>query len=181
MSKERLLVRSKKEIQLLEKLEAAAQLHGYDLVDIERTGSGRNSLLRVFVSKEDGLTLDDVAAANKWVNEVVEALDPYKESYTLEVSSPGIDRPLRTLQHFAQAVGEEAVISLDAAAAAHAGSQEEKGDKVRLKYTGVIKQVDASKQLITLACEDKNYDVNYTHIKKARIKGRFDFEGRKDS
>ena len=160
-------------------------MHGYDLVDIERTGSGRNSLLRVFVGKEDGLTLDDVAAANKWVNEVVETLDPYKESYTLEVSSPGIDRPLRTLQHFIQAVGEEAVISLDAAAAAQTGSQEDKksakGDKVRLKYTGVIKQVDAGKQLITLACEDKNYDVNYTHIKKARIKGRFDFEGRKDS
>jgi ribosome maturation factor RimP len=172
------VVRSKKEQKLLEKLEAAAVLHGFDLVDIERAGSGRNSLLRVFVDREKGLTLDDVAAANTWVAEVVEQLDPYAGSYTLEVSSPGIDRPLRTLRHFEQAVGEEVSITLET----QAGGKDTENDglagsaKPRLKYTGVIAELDPERALIRLEANGVMHELDIARIKKARVKGRFDFD-----
>lgn len=166
-------MRSKKEILLLEKLEAAAREQGFDLVDIERAGSGRNALLRVFVDKEDGLTLDEVAAANSWVARVVEEQDLYKGSYTLEVSSPGIDRPLRTLAHFQKAKGEEAAIALDSATVDNADGAEH--TKPRLKYTGVITDVDAGKQTITLLADDGAHTLQFAQIKKARIKGQLDF------
>lgn len=176
-------MRSKKEQELLNALEEAALEHGYDLVDIERTGSGRNSLLRVYVDKTEGLTLDEVASSNAWISEAVEKLDPYKGSYTLEVSSPGIDRPLRTLAHFEQAIGKEAVITLDSALLCDSDANPPvvKGGKPRLKYSGVIVGVDPSALLIQLKADEVIYDLNYSSIKKARLKGRLVFENREDS
>ena len=172
-------MRSKKEIQLLEALEEAALSRGFDLVDIELTGSGRNSLLRIYIDKPGGLSLDDVASANTWIASTVEALDPYKGSYTLEVSSPGIDRPLRTIQHFEQAIGQEVVITLDNALTSGGVSSEK--SKPRQKYTGNIVAVDPQKQLISLEADKEIYELEFLHIKKARVKGRLDFETRKDS
>lgn len=171
-------MRSKKEQELLNSLEKAALEHGYDLVDIERTGSGRNSLLRVYVDKIEGLTLDDVASSNAWISETVEDLDLYKGSYTLEVSSPGIDRPLRTLAHFEQALDKEAVITLDGTLLndSDASTAAVKGGKPRLKYTGVIVGVDLSTQIIQLKVDELIYDLNYSSIKKARLKGHLDFK-----
>lgn len=184
-------VRSKKEQRLLTALEAAACSHGFDLVDLEQTGSGNNTLLRVYIDKPGSLTLDDIASANTWVAEVVEALDPYKGSYTLEVSSPGIDRPLRVLAHFEKAIGEEAVVSLDAASAASEalagdeagrGSEDKPGQgRPRLRYTGTIVAVDTERQLVMLEADGHVHALEFAHIKKARVKGRLDFEGRKDS
>ncbi|MDR1358002.1 MAG: hypothetical protein LBJ48_01405, partial [Coriobacteriales bacterium] len=141
----------------MEALEAAASSQGFELVDLEQAGSGRNALLRVYIDKPEGLCLDDVASANAWVAEVVEALDPYKGSYTLEVSSPGIDRPLRTLAHFEQAIGQEATITLDGApnpedtrakesSAPRQKGSSDKNARPRLRYTGVITGVEPEKQ-----------------------------------
>jgi ribosome maturation factor RimP len=172
-------VRSKKEIQLLNALEAAACAQGFDLVDLEFTGSGRNALLRVYVDKAEGLTLDAVAGANAWISEVLEKLDPYRGSYTLEVSSPGIDRPLRTLAHFVRALGEEAIIVMESSWVPSAQTAPE--NKQRYKYTGLITDVDEQKQLITLSVDGAPCPLEFIHIKKARLKGHLDFEGRKDS
>jgi len=168
-------VRSKKEIQLLEALEAAACVQGFDLVDLEFAGSGRSALLRVYVDKEDGLTLDEVADANTWISQVVEELDPYKGSYTLEVSSPGIDRPLRTWKHFEHAVGEEAVVTLESALVPRAEQDHESTSKPRLKFTGCITGVDSDKLLITLEADGVTHTLEFKQIKKARIKGRIVF------
>ena len=172
-------MRSKKEIQLLEVLEEAALSHGFDLVDLELTGSGRNSLLRIYIDKPGGLSLDDVASANTWIAGTVEELDPYKGSYTLEVSSPGIDRPLRTIQHFEQAIGQEAAITLDGTLVSGTASSEK--SKPRQKYTGSIVAVDTENQLVSLKADEEIYELEFLHIKKARVKGRLDFETRKDS
>jgi len=172
-------MRSKKEKLLLQALETAACSQGFDLVDLEFAGSGQSALLRVYVDKEEGLTLDDLSGANAWISQVVEELDPYKGSYTLEVSSPGIDRPLRTWKHFEHALGEEAVITLEGALVSHTGLGEESNP--RLKYTGFITSVDSDRLLITLEADGVFHTIEFEQIKKARIKGRLDFEGRRDS
>lgn len=164
-------MRSKKEIELLEALEVAAAEAGFDLVDLEFAGSGRSALLRVYINRDEGLNLDDIANANTWISEVIEKLDPYKGSYTLEVSSPGIDRVLRTWKHFEQALGEEATISLESDGSAN---------QARLKYTGVITSLDPGKKLIMLEAEGCTYPLEFERIKKARIKGRLDFINGKD-
>ena len=192
-------MRSKKEVQLLEALEVAAAAQGFDLVDLEFAGSGKSTVLRVYINKDEGLTIDGIAGANAWISEVVERLDPYKGSYTLEVSSPGIDRPLRTWKHFERAVGEEAVITLESAQdsrsdaggeekpASDAGGDEKphtdagKDKKPRLKYTGLITGVDPDQLLITLEADGIQHQLKFNQIRKPQIKGRLDFESRRDS
>jgi len=171
-------MRSKKETQLLQALEAAACTHGFDLVDLEFAGSGKSTVLRVYINKAEGLTLDDIAGANTWISQVVEALDPCKGSYLLEVSSPGIDRPLRTWEHFMHALGEEAVITLESRLVSCPA--EENVTPPRLKYTGLITKLDPNEQLITLEVEGVLHTLDFTQIKKAKIKGRLDFEVRKE-
>jgi len=172
-------MRSKKEIQLLQALEAAACSEGFDLVDLEFAGSGKSTVLRIYIDKAEGLTLDEIALANAWISQVVEDLDPCKGSYMLEVSSPGIDRPLRTWEHFVRALGEEVVITLESSFVSRSDLEGE--EHPRLKYTGIITHVDSDKLLITLEAEGVLHTLDFTQIKKARTKGRLDFEGRRDS
>jgi len=75
---------------------------GLDLVDLEVTGG----LVRVTVDRVGGIDLEALAAANKTVSAALDELDPIPGRYTLEVTSPGVERRLRTPEHFARAVGE---------------------------------------------------------------------------
>lgn len=73
-----------------------------DLVDAE-ISAGR---VRVTVDRSGGVDLDTIAAAHKMVSAALDGMDPFPGHYTLEVSSPGVERRLRTPEHFARAVGE---------------------------------------------------------------------------
>ncbi|HEX3946143.1 MAG TPA: ribosome maturation factor RimP [Acidimicrobiales bacterium] len=75
---------------------------GLDLVDLEVTAG----VVRVTVDRDGGIDLEALAAANRAVSGALDQLDPIAGRYTLEVSSPGVERKLRTPAHFARAVGE---------------------------------------------------------------------------
>jgi ribosome maturation factor RimP len=80
---------------------------GLELVDLEL----RAGLLRVVVDRDGGVDLDTIASATRAVSEALDAHDPFPgHRYTLEVSSPGVERPLRTPSHFARAVGETVTV-----------------------------------------------------------------------
>ena len=82
---------------------------GLDLYDVDVTGTGRARILRVMVDREGGVDLEAIAAATQAVSPLLDAppLDSVIAGpYALEVSSPGLERPLRTPAHFARAVGE---------------------------------------------------------------------------
>jgi ribosome maturation factor RimP len=82
---------------------------GLDLYDVDVTGSGRARILRVMVDRDGGVDLEAIAAATQAVSPLLDAppLDAVIPGpYALEVSSPGLERPLRTPTHFARAVGE---------------------------------------------------------------------------
>ncbi len=74
---------------------------GLDLYDLEHTGG----TLRVVVSKPGGVDLDTISLATRLISRELDAADPFPGRYTLEVSSPGLERRLRTPEHFAGAVG----------------------------------------------------------------------------
>jgi len=84
----------------------AAQ-EGLELVDVEIGGGGGRQTLRLFVDKEGGVTLDDCTAVSRAVSTALDVEDPIAGAYDLEVSSPGLDRPLRTADHFQKVVGSK--------------------------------------------------------------------------
>ena len=79
---------------------------GYELWELEYSPGRGNGLLRLYIDAEAGITLDDCERVSRAVSEVLDAEDPIPGNYTLEVSSPGLERPLRTAQQFARFVGE---------------------------------------------------------------------------
>ncbi len=68
---------------------------GLELVEVEVSGQGRRSQLRIFIDKAGGVTLADCEHANRFIGHALDVADPFPNAYTLEVSSPGLDRPLR--------------------------------------------------------------------------------------
>ncbi len=83
---------------------------GLDLVDVEVSAA----TVRVTVDRDGGVDLDTLAAANRAVSSALDRVDPMPGRYTLEVSSPGVERRLRTPAHFARAVGETVSLRLAA-------------------------------------------------------------------
>lgn len=90
------MVKTKTEQAIIDALEAVAPQHDVDIVDVELVGATKAPCVRVRIEGAEGqsLSLNDVTANTKWVGDVIEELDPISSSYTLEVSSPGMARPV---------------------------------------------------------------------------------------
>lgn len=91
--------------QLMQLLRPAVEMLGYELVGIEYFPAGNRHTLRIYIDKEGGITVDDCECVSRQVSSVLDVEDPIKGQYTLEVSSPGLDRPLFTAAHFARFSG----------------------------------------------------------------------------
>lgn len=79
---------------------------GYQLWGIEYLPQGKYSLLRIFIDSANGINLDDCVAVSRQVSAVLDVEDPISGEYNLEVSSPGMDRPLFTEEQYQQSIGE---------------------------------------------------------------------------
>lgn len=80
---------------------------GMELVDVEFVKEGQHRYLRVFIDKEeDKISLDDCKKVSTFLNEKMDDLDPIKENYFLEISSPGLERPLKKARDFEKQVGK---------------------------------------------------------------------------
>ncbi len=133
---------------------------GYELVGVEFTGQGKGAaLLRIYIDHADGITLDDCVEVSHQVSGVLDVEDPIKENYRLEVSSPGLDRPLFELAHF----------------------ERFKGSKVRLKllgkidnrhrFTGVLDGVEENQVLIE--ADGTRYRIPFELIDSAKVVPEF--------
>ena len=85
---------------------------GYDLVDLEYVKENGNYFLRFYIGKPEGITIDDCQKISEIVGEKLDEIDPIEESYYLEVSSPGLDRPLKTDRDLKRNIGKNVEISL---------------------------------------------------------------------
>ncbi len=84
----------------------AAQ-EGLELIDAEIGGGGGRQILRIFIDKAGGVSLDDCTAVSRAVSTALDVEDPIEGAYDLEVSSPGLDRPLKTPDHFQKFLGSK--------------------------------------------------------------------------
>lgn len=99
--------------KLLEIVREAVEPLGYELVGVEYLSQGRGgSLLRVYIDHEEGISVDDCAAVSHQLSGVLDVEDPIQENYSLEVSSPGLDRPLFFERDFVRFSGMRASIRL---------------------------------------------------------------------
>ncbi len=80
---------------------------GFTLWDVEFVKEGKDYFLRVYIDKDDGVSIDDCEKMSRAIDEPLDALDPINHPYCLEVSSPGVERNLRKPFHFLKFIGNE--------------------------------------------------------------------------
>lgn len=97
---------------LIELIEPVIQALDCELWGLEIMSQGRQSLLRIYIEKPDGVGLEDCEKVSRQVSSLMDVEDPIAGQYTLEVSSPGMDRPLYKLEHYRQFIGQNVAIKL---------------------------------------------------------------------
>lgn len=85
---------------------------GLELIDVMCVGQGPRSVVRVLINKPDGVTIADCEQAHKALGPALDVADPFPHAYTLEVSSPGLDRPFKRLQDYQRAIGKDVSLKL---------------------------------------------------------------------
>ena len=85
---------------------------GLELADVVCVGQGSRSVIRVFIDKPEGVTLEDCERAHKALGPALDVADPFPHAYTLEVSSPGLDRPFKRIQDYRRAIGKRVTLKL---------------------------------------------------------------------
>ena len=97
--------------ELIELLEPTVNALGYELIDVD-VKAGRGGLVRLFIDKAPAITLADCEHVSEQIGDLLDVEDPLPGGYVLEVSSPGLDRRLRKLEHFVAVIGSEIRVEL---------------------------------------------------------------------
>jgi ribosome maturation factor RimP len=141
--------------RLIALIEPALARLGYELVELEYTSGRAHAVVRLYIDREAGVGLDDCERVSREVSSLLDVEDPIPSAYTLEVSSPGFDRVLRTRAHFGRFVGSRVFVELKEPRAG------------RRRYTGKLLTVDESG--IALEVDQEHVAVAFTEIGKARL------------
>ena len=128
---------------------------GYELVDLEYSPGRTRALLRIFIDRAQGVGLDDCERVSREFSALLDVEDPVPTGYTLEVSSPGLDRVLRTPAHFQRFVGQRVRLEL---LRARDG---------RRRYTGRLEALTA--EGIELNVDGAMVSVPFAEICRARL------------
>ena len=147
------------ESRLLEMLTAPVEALGYQLWGIEYVQAGKHSILRIFIDSENGINIEDCAETSRQASAVLDVEDPISTEYTLEVSSPGVDRPLFTAAQYARYVGEDVKLQLTMPV----------GGSRNLK--GAVIQVEG--QMLTVKVDGKELVVALDNIRKGNLIAKF--------
>ena len=151
------------ELQIVEALEARAASYGIDIVDVEVVGAKRAPIVRVRIDHADEelptISLDEISAQSAWVNEVIDELDPFPGSFMLEVSSPGLARPLRKRHDFERFAGQNVQLTTTAT-------------EGRRKFTGELLGMEGD--VVRLSCDGETHEIPFDQIKNCKIKPSFD-------
>ena len=129
---------------------------GYELVGIEFQPRDKNSLVRIYIDSENGISVDDCQSVSYQVSGILDVEDPIPGRFTLEVSSPGLDRPLFEADHFKKFIGKRARIKMIAAEASG-----------RKNFTGIIQAVTDT--TVTLLVDGTEYELMMDDINTARL------------
>ena len=140
---------------ITELIDTTIQALGLDLWGVELLQQGKYSLLRIYIEREEGVTIEDCEKVSRQVSALMDVEDPIAGEYTLEVSSPGMDRPLFRIEHYLQYVGSEVDLKL------------RRPLDGRRKFKGQI--IKVSGDIVGLLVDGSEYDLEFSDIEKASI------------
>jgi len=141
-------------------LSPAVAATGKELLGIEFISAGKHSVLRLYIDHENGINVDDCAEVSRQVSAILDVEDPISTEYNLEVSSPGLDRPLFTLAHFEAVVGEKVDVKL---------SMPLNG---RRKFKG--KLVAVENDILVVNVDGEDYELIIGNVDKANLVPSFE-------
>lgn len=150
---------TKIEQDLVEMLEPTIMDMGFELLGLELAQTGRNTTLRIYIDHENGINVDNCAEVSHQVSAILDVEDPITNEYNLEVSSPGIDRPLFKPEHFVKAEGEEVRI------------RTKLPQDGRRNFKGDLTKVEGD--MLTLRIDGKDHLVMISNVEKANIIAKF--------
>jgi ribosome maturation factor RimP len=130
---------------------------GYEIVRVQMVGGDRYPTLQIMVDRQDGTTVivEDCAKVSRAVSELLDDKDPIEGEYSLEVSSPGIDRPLTRAKDYTRWAGHEAKIELV------------KPVEGRKRFTGKVQGIDGDR--VTVVTDDGPVSITLADIAKAKL------------
>ncbi|WP_282339622.1 MULTISPECIES: ribosome maturation factor RimP [Pseudomonas] len=146
--------------QLQAMLAPVVEALGYQCWGVEFISQGKHSLLRVYIDSADGILVEDCEKVSRQISGVLDVEDPIASEYTLEVSSPGMDRPLFTLEQFAAHAGEQVKIKLRSPF------------EGRRNFQGILRGTE--EQDVVVLVDDHEYLLPIDSVDKANIIPRFD-------
>lgn len=140
-------------------IEPAVEAAGFELIGVEFVRAGKHSTLRVYIDHPDGITVDDCADVSHQVSAVMDVEDPISTEYNLEVSSPGMDRPLFKAAHYQAVVGQVVSIRLRV-------PQEN-----RRNFKGEVLSVVDDK--LTIQVDNEQFELVISNIEKGNLVPQF--------
>jgi ribosome maturation factor RimP len=142
-------------VELANLIEPTVVNLGYELSDLELKLGGRDGIVRVFIDKPEGVDLTDCEIVSKQLSAVLDVEDPLPGHYTLEVSSPGLDRKLTKPEHFQRFLGELVRVKLRFPLAG------------RRNFRGTLRAADEKK--IEVEVDGEAYSLEIAAIESARL------------
>ena len=149
--------------KLINLLTVPIKSEGYELLDVEYNKHGSNQTVQLFIDSINGIGIDDCVAANRIAQEVLDNKNPISDSYSIEVSSPGLFRKLKTAEHYKTFTGERIRVRLQ--------------QKIQGVKNAVGKLEESTEQEIRLKLESDGSElvIPYTLIKKANLEPELKF------
>lgn len=136
-------------------LRPSVEMTGVELLGIEFISAGNNSVLRLYIDHENGIDVDNCADVSRQVSAILDVEDPISSEYNLEVSSPGVDKPLFEKAHYLAVVGETIEVKL---------GMPQNG---RRKFKGLLEAVEGDTLVVVVDGED--YELPLGNVDKANL------------
>lgn len=138
-----------------------AEALGYELVAVELSG-GDVSIVRIYIDTPNGVGIDDCAKASRQFSAILDVEDPISNKYTLEVSSPGMDRPLAKPLHFKAVVGQDVKIKMTTLV------------NGRRRFSGEL--IEATDDFAVVEVDGEQSELQYDEMDRARLVPVYDFD-----
>lgn len=148
------------ELRLTEMMQPSVSALGFDLLGVEFVRAGNHSTLRVYIDHENGISVDNCADVSNQVGAILDVEDPIATEYALEVSSPGMDRPLFTIEHFALVVSETVNVRLNVP------------QDGRRNFKG--KLVSVEEDMLNIEIDNQIFTLFIDNVAKANLVAKFD-------
>ena len=143
------------EITLRDRLGSLVNAMGYEFVGCELQRGGSRAILRIYIDKENGITLADCSQVSHQVSAMLDVEDPIQENYSLEVSSPGLDRPLFEITQYQKQIGNRVKVRVYVPI------------HNRRKFVGILLRVDGDN--IHLLVDAEEMVLPYSDIERANV------------